>query len=322
MVAPAGTPTYLYHVVAEQGPSWYSAISGHPHAQSPAYAPAHVHRGIPGVTGVAVNHYWRGSGSTTEAFIAVNAWPQTLGSRDRATHYVFSGIFETSDFGGPKPYLNRLWQTFELRRTNWVAGGTSHDAHRVVAGISWTDVQGRRYILEINLHSSDNSEGWCRDRTICVSGRHHGTLERYITMGGRALGFGELTGDKKSFGIYWGSLISYLRSAQCVIDGETTSCLPDYAMHYDGNDAHCTFSAGVSTEVRGYGFVELGVSRFDLVDPMSSRPCCQVNGHCSSLHHWKTASLVADGKVAVAGVHPAAIKLTENTMAPLAGASI
>ena len=155
-----GTPTYLYHVVAEQGPSWYSAISGHPHAQSPAYDTSARPPRIPGVTGVAVNHYWRGSGSTTEAFIAVNAWPQTLGSRDRATHYVFSGIFETSDFGGPKPYLNRLWQTFELRRTNWVAGGTSHDAHRVVAGISWSDVQGRRYILEICIDSSDNSEGW------------------------------------------------------------------------------------------------------------------------------------------------------------------
>jgi hypothetical protein len=261
-----GEASYLYNVVAEQGAHWYSAISRHPHAQSPAYSPGHVHRGIAGVSGVAVNHYWRGSGNSTVAMLATNAFRNTIGDRPTTpNHYVFSGIFEASELGGVKPHLLDLWQTFSLRRVKHVAGGRANDAYRILAGISWTDVQGRRYILEINLDSSDNSAGWCRDKVICSAGTHHGNLERFITLGGRALRLPGVNQHEIHYGIYWGSLIRYLRQARCDVDGlGNTSCLPSYALHFDGRNPHCSFNAGVSTETRGYGFLEIAVGKLDL----------------------------------------------------------
>jgi len=259
------SPAYLFHVVAEQGPRWYSAISGHPHAQSPAYAPGHIHRGIAGVSGVAVNHYWIGSGAGTEAYLATNAFPQTIGHR-APDHYLFNGIFESSHFGGPKPHLRRLWQHFRLRLKKRTSGGRPDDDYRVSSGISWTDTAGRRYIIEINLASSDNSAGWCVDRIVCNAGSHHGSVERYITMGGTALGHPSLEGARWStFGIHWGAIIGDLLKMTCDVDGAgKTRCLPSYALDFDGRDASCTFHAGVSSETRGYGFTEIGVADLDL----------------------------------------------------------
>jgi hypothetical protein len=259
------TPSYLFHVVAEDGADWYSAISGHPHAQSPAYASAHVHRGIPGVHGVAVNHYWVGSGADTEAYLATNAFPKTIGAR-KTNHYLFNGMFETSAFGGPKPVLTKLWQHFKVRLKQRTGGGRPDDDYRVLTGISWTDVAGRRYIVEINLASSDESAGMCLNRLVCAAGTHHNSMERYITMGSNALELPRLNGSAWTrYAINWGAVIKGLKRMTCNIDGGSSApCIPSYALHYDGRNPKCTFNAGVSSETRGIGYTEIGVADLDL----------------------------------------------------------